>query len=248
MPSAGAWDVGYGATDKFLATVGGATVAAKSVDGITWSSVTALPGNSQNSDQNVPRQVGSTWLINSSVASTAYLSTDYGASWSTETLPAVNGSNGFYVVNGLFFFWSSATTAYTSATGVTGSWTARTLPANGSGDVFHQNPDGSITYNDGLGNTHRTTDGINWSIVSTLSRSGISRPSLYLPSGVIAEISNTANNCFTIHNGVRILRDANVVVNNGPRLAYDGSNIILIGVGGSLVIKLTDALPNAVFR
>lgn len=249
MPASNNWLVGYGATDGFLAVDGGGTPAAKSTNGTTWTSVTALPGSSQNSASNAPQQVGSTWLVNSGTASTAYRSTNYGSSWSTETLPATNGSSAFFTVNSLFFYWFAGTTAYTSATGVTGSWTARTLPASGSGNAFHQNPDGSITYNDTAGNTYRTTDGINWSVVSTLNKVGTSNPSLYLPGGVIAEIMATAGDCATIHDGVRIPRESALSISNGPRLAYDGSSVVVIGAGtDSKVIKLTNDLPNAVFR
>ena len=247
MPSAVIWRVGYGASDGFLASVSSSTAIAKSTNGTTWSSATATPGVISSSAFNAPAANGTRWLVNSNTASTAYLSTNFGTSWSTETLPAANGSAAFYVVNGLFFYWSSGTTAYTSSTGTTGSWTSRTLPSSGSANAFNKNSDGSLSYKDSTGTVYRTTDGINWSSVATNMTTGSNRPALFFSSGVVLSFSSAVGECMSSHNGVRVIRSMSVSVTDGPKHAENGSGIAVIGNSDGGAIKMTSSLPSGVF-
>lgn len=200
MPSSAAWNAVTDGTSKFIATAAGATATAKSTDGITWSSATALP-TAANSTSSHPCFAGSTVLVVATTATTLYTSTDNGTTWGTQTLPAAATTHP-RSVGGLFLIQTSSTQYYTSATGATGTWTLRSFPIT-SGDLT-QDSDGSF-YCFASGNYFKTTDGINWTDLGYGSVDGATRyPALI--NGVMVNMSSTLGGSATRHNGVWVLR------------------------------------------
>lgn len=159
MPSAAAWKLGTDGS-AFVAAVESSTSTARSTNGTTWTAATALPGNASFG---VMLTVNSgVSLLRASVASTFYRSVDYGNSaWTTQTTPTTIGSL-VTNVGGLFWYHYSGTTAYTSATGLTGSWTTRTLPVTPVAESSGIDIDGYLWISGDGTNAFKTTDGINW--------------------------------------------------------------------------------------
>lgn len=160
---------------NFLAFATGTTTVQRSTSGSTgWAAATALPGNPSAS---VGQQVGTglpsspgTALIISSTAGTAYLTTNSGTSWSSETLPVTTITQLFHM-GGLFVARpASGVTYYTSATGTTGSWTTRSAPF--APYAAHLGATNDTWFAAGnLGATvQQTVDGINWTNTSHLVR------------------------------------------------------------------------------
>ncbi|MBR7747464.1 hypothetical protein [Undibacterium baiyunense] len=96
------------------------------------------------------------------------ISTDYGATWSTATFPAA--ISGIPVWCGSFFLivnvngGAASTTFYTSTTGATGSWTARTVPSNVFVNAVYGAQGCIITTSTTQG--YLTTDGINYTSIT----------------------------------------------------------------------------------
>jgi hypothetical protein len=165
MPSSAAWVACVDGVNCVAVVPGATTVANSTNSGVTWASGGALPGTARSSLALVmPSILGGICLVPATTASTVYRSTDTGGTWSTETLPAALGGNmGIYKVGGLFWYWSSATTAYTSPTGLTGSWTSRTLPITPGNSLHSKDFDDSLLITTGAGGAvYSSADGINW--------------------------------------------------------------------------------------
>ena len=197
MPSTAAWNIATNGTNKFIATVPGATTAAKSTDGTTWVAATAL-GATAKATYGIPVFNGDTCLVLASTASTAYTSTDNGATWNAQTLPATAGNCAPIVVGGLFWFWSATNVAYTSATGATGTWTARTLSVTPV--MVWQDFDGALCYSSSYTpptNAYRTTDGI----------TSVAHPAPALPAvtGTSGVCLRTINGVYALFNGIDVI-------------------------------------------
>ena len=95
------------------------TTTYKSTDGITWTTSGALPssGNWSNLSSN-----GTVAVATISGTTNAASTTD-GLTWTAQTLPLAATQ---FQQGGSYFFCSTGTTVYYSATGATGSWTACT--------------------------------------------------------------------------------------------------------------------------
>jgi hypothetical protein len=169
LPSSAIWRIA--ANDdgtRWMLTVGGAATVAVSSNGTTYSSGTALPGNSLSIGSYPVAGVGDTWIMRAaSGTSDGYRSMDHGASWSAITFPAAS-LNELLTVGGLFVAYGTGTTYRTSATGDTGSWTNRTVPGGGTGFAALWKSEVGKLYgaiSGGTGGTYVTTDGINWTLV-----------------------------------------------------------------------------------
>jgi hypothetical protein len=214
MPSSAAWCLGTDGTE-WVGVVPGATTTATSADGITWASTTALPAAAK-ATYGLPVFQGSTCFVLSNTAGSAYTSTNYGTSWSTQTLPANAGNMAPFVVGGLIWYWASTTTAYTSTTGTTSSFTARTLPA--TPDAVWQDFDGSLWLAASGGTTYyRTTDGTNWTDLTLTPPSAIGSTVIRTINGIRAYFSTTFGNAVTRHNNAWVRRVSAVA---DSRLSY----------------------------
>ena len=164
LPSSANWySVAYG-NDMFVVVTGNSSIAAYSVDGITWAAST-LPATSW---WQVTYGNGKFVAVTNDSATAAY-SVD-GITWTASTLPS---SDGWYCVtygNGKFVALSSGSTkAAYSIDGIT--WTATTLPSSASWY--------SVGYGNGMfvaiatmsATAIYSTDGITWHS-TTLPSSG----------------------------------------------------------------------------
>lgn len=200
MPSTAAWALATNGTTGFVATVGSATTTAKSTNGTTWVAGGALPA-AAHATYSTPVYNGTTALVVSNTASTVYTTPDNGANWTGQTTPTTINSNAF-VVGGLFWYYSATNVAYTSATGATGSYTSRTLPISGPNYIW-QDFDGSLVVSVDNKTLYRTTDGINWNLVTVTSKSTYPMRSF---NGVYANFNSTLGGSYSYHNGASILR------------------------------------------
>lgn len=214
MPSSAAWFVGTDGS-QFVGTVSGATTTATSANGTTWAGATALPGNAMTT-YGLPVFQGSTCLVLSGTAGTAYTSADYGTSWASQTLPANAGNMAPFVIGGLFWYWSSGTAAHTSTTGATGAWTSRTLPA--TPDAVWQDFDGSLWLAASGGSTYyRSTDGINWTDLVLSPPSAIGSTVIRTINSIRAFFATTFGLAVTRHNSAWVRRVSTIA---DSRLSY----------------------------
>ena len=244
MPAAAVWMLCTDGTSKFVGVSSASTATAKSTDGITWVSGGALPGVTKTTNGVRPAMAGGVAAVLANAASTLYRSSDNGVTWTTEALPATTGTVPVLSVGGLFWFWSSTTAAYTSATGLAGSWTLRTLPASLTGVM--QDFDGSLILN---GGTHVTTDGITWNAQPAAAQ-GCSRSI----NGIYFSMSNTFGSAFSVHNGAAVPRliQANEYTGADTSIARNaGATLFLCGSSGnSACVRFEPAAgdtPKAIF-
>ncbi len=147
----GANGLAYGAS--------GTTAVSKTTDsGVTWAAAAALPAALTGTSFMSYHSGGACLLA---LAGTGYVTNDNGTTWSAlQTLPAT--FLGLTTINGLFFGWT-ATTGYTSATGLTGSWTATALPGSISTPAYcGQDAGGGLVVYSTSSSVWRTTNGTSW--------------------------------------------------------------------------------------
>jgi hypothetical protein len=164
LPASGTWHIISDGT-TFVAirdAATGATATAWSTDGITWTGFTF--GDTWGTTIGAVVAGGGGRYI-SRLASGLITVASGGAptSWSTgQTAPGtITGT--FVTTAGLYVARTATASYYTSATGLVGSWTGRTMP--GTTDTMVQAADGSLlAYKAGdlAVHIHRSTDGINW--------------------------------------------------------------------------------------
>lgn len=202
MPSSQPWKVATNGSNKFIA-VAYPNVVAKSTNGTAWSAGTSTPANIKSNS--LPVFNGSTCLVFSDAGGN-FVSTDNATTWSAnQTLP-VSPQYGPYVIGGLFWYKPiSGPTAYTSATGLTGSWTARTLPVTGPIRIMVQT-DGKLTIAaEATGSdVYETHDGINWVLAGP--KAGYLGAIPILINGVYVLYDTTLGRCTTYANGISTLR------------------------------------------
>lgn len=121
MPATKSWVLGSDGTN-FLAVVSSDTTVAKSSNGTSWSSATALAAGVSNVKP--PIKVGGLWLVGGTSSTTYYTSTD-GTAWTSRTFPAV--PTAILLIGSTAWIRTASTTAYTSTDGI--NWTVRTIDA-----------------------------------------------------------------------------------------------------------------------
>ena len=240
MPSSQTWKFATNGTNKFVATVAASTVVASSTNGTVWASATALPANSSSSNF-APAFNGNICLVFGQTVSTCFISSDNGATWgAAQTIPANTTTNPF-VVGGLFWYFASGTTAYTSSTGETGSWTSRTIPVSSPSSI-HITPSGALSICGAAAGSvvYETTNGIDW------TDSGMTTMDTTAPvklNTIPAVFSSTFGNSGTCHNGKWIKRSSRYSWSPNNLLSVSGGGVICFPAGASGVMKFD---PNGV--
>lgn len=249
MPSSQVWKVGTNGSNRFIA-VCNTTATATSTNGTTWSVGTSLPANA-HSTNGTPAYNAGVWCVFGTSGSTNFVSTDDGATWSaTQTLPDAHGTRPF-VVGGLFWFKpTSGSTAYTSATGLTGSWTARTLPVSPSADYLTMQTNGKLAIAEQVtgADVYETTDGINWTLADY--KAGVSGMIPYLLNGVYVTYQATLGRCTTYANGISTLRVSNIDAAHQYQAILAGTRFVapsLISGGYVISIDTTNMPQTALF-
>ena len=240
MPSSAIWWTATNGSNKFIASVGGSTAIASSTNGTTWASATSLPASSSGS-YGAPSFNGDLCIVFGQTTSTCFTSSDNGATWSSaQTLPA-NATSRPFNVGGLFWYFASGTTAYTSSTGATGSWTARTLPVT-PGAYTHITPSGALSISLQTVNSvaYETTDGINWTGTGVASPTGISPVVLNTVPSLINAAFGSAG---TYHNGKWVKRVSAFTFPPSQPLAVGAGGVICLPAGAAGVMRFD---PNGV--
>jgi hypothetical protein len=234
MPASEPWRVGTDGTN-FVAVDAGGTASATSADGITWSSGGALSVSANADADNIPVENGGNWIV-FNTSSTITHSVDGGANWTTQTLPAINGIAHFLVIGGLFWYWASGTTAYTSPTGLTGSWTSRTMPLTPNAGLVWQNP-GSADIHAGTtanATTYKTADGINWT--DTTVTALINTIPAFNINGVYFSLDLATNHSYVKHGNYNNRHWSSKNGFTGARLARNTRGAVIVPVSGGPIL------------
>lgn len=182
-----------------IACLSSGSAPRKSTDGgLSWAATTALPG----SIAPVNAAYTSSGIFFTGTTTVGYVTTDHGTTWSaSQTLP--HTSTNLFAVGANFVSYASASnTYYTSTTGLTGSWTTRSLPsAVASSSIYDDGSGGLIMIpTDTTKNFWGTTDGINWTDLgfnaASYSSGGLGTVTFYVPfniNGVWCVGSNNSN-------------------------------------------------------
>lgn len=147
----------------FLTIQDSAAGVSYSATGASWSAVTSMPGGPTSPLTSLCSRVAGEYLVRGSATTTTlYKTINNGTAWTTETAPAAS-LNYAACVAGLYLLYAgSGATYYTSASGATGTWTARTFPGTGPNGYFGKRvTDGAVSCMTNTG-TYTTVDGINW--------------------------------------------------------------------------------------
>lgn len=199
-----------GSATSYVARNNGANVIAVRSDspvaristdgGVTWAASSgSASGNIRLGDVAAYTTSG---VFASASSTQAYITSNHGSTWSAlQTLP--HTSTNLFAVGANFVSYNNASnTYYTSTTGLTGSWTARTLPSSiAAGTIWEDGSDGLILIpTDTSKNFWGTTDGITWTDLGFNAAS-------YLYGGLNAATSGTfvgapvkINGCWVVFN------------------------------------------------
>ena len=171
LPASANWNQALYNGTYYIVYASSTVMVARSTDASTWTSANTAVAVGVNGAVS-----GSTFLLPSSAASTtAYNSTD-ASTWTATTMPAsatwlINGNaSGFVIVSG--------SASYKSTTGLTGSWTALTLPGTASqSDIsgYFRPGYGSLWYLFTVGNSRLSIDaGSTWLTMPSVKASNSS--------------------------------------------------------------------------
>ena len=109
--------IGTDGTNSMVSAFG-VTAVARSTNGTTWTSATALPGDTALGA--VPVCIGGVWLIAATTATSVYRSNNHGTSWTTETINVPVESTIFRLGTRFCYFVGSA--IYHSTLGTSGDF------------------------------------------------------------------------------------------------------------------------------
>ena len=153
LPKLGLWRV-LGFTSRLYAFADGETgvgAAAFSDDnGVIWTSVNyAGTWGTSGSTRYAADPTGTFGIAPASTNSTIYRTLDSGSTWSGAQTAPVSTPVSTHIVGGTAFMKVAGTTYHTSTTGLTGSWTSRTMPGNTDTLVVTEGTDTLLAYKAG---------------------------------------------------------------------------------------------------
>lgn len=122
-----AWVRSSGGQSIAICNAAGGNTSAYSTNATAWTAV----ATTTNTAIKMLAKAGSRWLYSLQSSTTCYYSDTGGTAWTSQTLPAAAsagvGGDGLFVI-------FTASVGYSSATALTGSWTAFALPSTTGGD------------------------------------------------------------------------------------------------------------------
>ena len=135
LPASSVWRV-VGHSAGFVAFAEGATganaTAISNDNGATWTAQAFAGPLGASTTRYAADPGGSLVVAAASTGTTLYVSANNGATWSAvQSAPITPVS--VFITGGVIFIKAAGTSYYTSLTGLTGSWTLRTMPAGASG-------------------------------------------------------------------------------------------------------------------
>lgn len=244
LPAAGVWHVISNGTSMVALREGasGSTSSARSTDGFI-SRVDFAGGDSW--DTGLAGKVaggGGNFIAQYAGGNLAVSVGNSPGAWSAPQSPPVAASFAHVTSAGLFVIKSSNTSTsdyYTSSTGLTGSWTLRTLPA--ACNAFVTDFDGAmLAYVIGslTAAVYRSTDGVNWTnlglvaphagtVLRTINGVGI--------AGAVA--SGVA--CWTRHGGAWVPRTSTLRLDATRQVARVGAVSVCVSNGLAYVLDAT---------
>lgn len=242
LPSSGVWSIMPVAGGYMAAKQGssGATASAYSVDdGVTWTGFDA--GLTWEGSALIAKSAGTPGGKAVAYGASPYVATAAGASWGApQTSPGAVTAL-FVTTGGNVVARTATATYYTSATGLTGSWTTRSLP--GSSDTVVQDADGALlAYVAGslTATVYRSTDGITWTdlalqlVHTTSTIRSIAGVRLCTP----ASGSNTG---WTRHGDIWVPRTVFAALDASPRLTAKVGDIHVSINSGTTTAFVFDA-------
>lgn len=256
MPSTAIWVVRNNGSN-FFAAVPGATTTAKSTNGTTWSSATALPTAMNNDQISMTYSSAGVILLIATGSSGEYVSTDNGTTWSSLQAMHTGAGHQYLTVGGLLMSYQLGASSYfTSSTGLAGSWTSRSFPrafvavtGDGNGALV------LTSYFGTLGNAYRCTDGINWTDLGFVPPLYVNNlAGLFSVNGVWVQhigAANTFGTLFSRHNGKWVMRNSISIGNVGVSAlgggpVTNGSGVwIGTSTSGSSVARIEPSLNTA---
>lgn len=240
MPATAIWQLASDG-NNLLATANTSTNCATSADGLAWNAATELPVNGGK-----PTGINGVWLAGVS-ATTVHRSTDLGATWTPQTLPATTGTS-IFKVGAYFWYWSSGTTAYYSDTGLTESWTSMALPVTPVNATVYEVADGVVRFSANAANAkvYELTN----PVAGAVELPGVLTPA---DSTMVFKIGNTNvtfnstyGNCRTWGNYGSTVRNSDLTANNTFGNCNNGS-VYLIGNYTMLRFSVADG-PYSIYE
>lgn len=243
--SSGKWAIGSdGVTFLMCDLTPGLTI--KTPGSSDWTSGgTNLPGNPNTDARNAPVSPGLATFLICGASGTIYRTTNRGGIWTSETFPGTGPGALFWIADAsLLWGYSATTTAYTSATGTTGSWTARTLPEAPSSSTSFWMSFGYLCYRSTTDKIYITNDAINWTDISITHASSIPLMRINGVYGVIDAVRS-----YNVYNGVTVNRSNSDVIADSTTMRSDtnGNGTYLISQKTSDSIIVINGSDKAAF-
>jgi hypothetical protein len=237
LPAVGGWNIVSDGT-TFLGFKISTAETIYSASGISYAAATATPAAMLNT---TACAVPGIYLVRSSATPTSiYRSVDDGTTWSTQTHPdAGAGSGAILYAHGSTFLAHDGgeTSYYTSATGLTGSWTTRTMP--GATDKITTCGSGFFAYTAAASDCYYSIDGINWTELVVPAADYV------VPYNMINGVflyRNGAGDKHTLHAGGAAARgDVTLVSGSSTASKGDKHCHIFDGIAGLIDATATDA-------
>lgn len=230
----------------FQVTTGG-LLPYTSTDAISWPALgTVLAGQANN--HGYPNAIaadssGKVYMI--AVGGVGALSTDNSVSYSQQSTP-VAFALGVWISNSVYVGQANSAGYYTSTTGLTSSWTLRSLP--GSSDKLTQDLNGDMIawkYASLTDPIYRSTDGgLTWTN-TTIYPAKVSTQIRSL-NGVYFQAAGDGSAAFTHHGAGWVYRNASFPMTSGSKFAAKAGNVAaIVGVGTGNVFVIDPTVSDA---
>ena len=236
LPSSEYWSpFATNGTNKFIISTNNSTLkTASSTDGITWALAANPPAVTDSKIKSLAF-VGDRCLA--LYTGGCSYSDNNGVSWSANQAIPSTSMVTLYSFAGLFISPITGGGYYTSTTGVAGSWTLRSFPVAEAPIQVRINQAGKLQVNFTSYPPYETTDGINWTLLSSLPTGGY-----FEHNGVPFTLSTTVGSAKTYHNGIWAVRKSTTIANPPTYNDYawnsDRSVLLCVLPSNSYVLRI----------